>query len=296
MNAVPLPPTRPGPRAAAGGSAEHRSSAIYPSIVTHRRLQPVPHAFTYRVLSTLIDLDEVADLGRDGGPFRYNRPGVVSFLDRDHGPRDGSPLRPWIDAHLAAMGFDPNGGRVSILCAPRILGYVFNPLSVWFCHHRDGSLQAILYEVRNTFGQYHNYLIPVDPGRLPGALVRQSCHKEFHVSPFMPMDLTYRFVVREPGDRVSVAMRLHHTDSADRALFAAAWRGRRVAFTKANVRRELAANPLSTMKVTAGIHVEALRLWAKGAPLHRRPPAPAIGTRYVWPDRTADGAPERLLA
>ncbi len=291
--------TRPAPPAAAGRDAEDRVSAIYPSIVTHRRLQPAPHAFSYRVLSTLIDLDEVADLGRDGRLFRHNRPGVVSFLDRDHGPRDGSPLRPWIDRHLGAMGIDLEGGPVRILCSPRVLGYVFNPLSVWFCHHRDGSLRAMLYEVRNTFGQHHNYLIPVEPGRLPSALVRHSCRKEFHVSPFMPMDLEYGFVVREPDERISIAMRLRHTEGADgpeRALFTAAWRGRRVAFTKANLRRALAANPLSTLKVTVGIHTEALRLWAKGVPLHRRPPAPGVETRYVWPDRTVVERPDWLLA
>lgn len=285
-------------RPAGAVSGAGRSSALYPSVVTHRRLRPVHHAFSYRVLSTLIDLDELPDLDRDEGLFRHNRRSVISFLDRDHGPRDGSPLRPWIDGHLAAMGIDLDGGRVRILCSPRILGYVFNPLSVWFCHHRDGSLRAILYEVRNTFGEYHNYLIPVEPGRLPGAVVRQSCRKEFHVSPFMPMDLRYDFAVREPGERVSVAMRLHRADRADEAdaMFVAAWRGRRVEFSSSNLRRELSANPMSTVKVIAGIHVEALRLWVKGAPRHQRPPAPAVGTRYVWPDRTLDVAAERLPA
>jgi uncharacterized protein len=281
MSAAPLLRARPSLPAAAGG----RVSAIYPSVVTHRRLGPVPHAFSYRVLTTLIDLGEVAGLDRDGGLFRHNRPGVVAFLDRDHGPRDGSPLRPWIDGHLAQMGIDLDGGRVRILCSPRILGYVFNPLSVWFCHHRDGSLRGLLYEVRNTFGEHHNYLIPVEPGRAPGAMVRQSCGKDFHVSPFMPMNLRYAFAVREPGQRVSVTMRLLHPDAGPGtgAMFVAAWRGRRVEFTRANLRRAVAANPLSTLKITAGIHAEALRLWAKGAPLHPKPPAPKVETSYVEP-------------
>ncbi|HXJ64545.1 MAG TPA: DUF1365 domain-containing protein [Actinomycetota bacterium] len=278
MSSPALLEARP-PAAPAG-----RASAIYPSTVTHRRLGPVPHEFSYRVLTTLIDLDEVAELDRDGGPFRYNRSGLVAFLDRDHGPRDGSPLRPWIDGHLAAMGIDLDGGPVRILCSPRILGYVFNPLSVWFCHHRDGSLRGLLYEVRNTFGESHNYLIPVEPGPTPGAPIRQSCRKDFHVSPFMPMDVRYDFAVREPDERAAVTMRVTGPEGADRPngpMFVAAWHGRRIEFTKANLRRALAANPLSTLKVTAGIHIEALRLWVKGAPFHRKPPAPGMDTRYV---------------
>lgn len=275
----------PAGRRALRGARPPPASSVVPGVVVHRRLRPVSHAFSYRVLSMLIDLDELPDLDRRSALFGHNRRRVVSFLDRDHGPRDGSPLRPWVEGHLALAGIDIEDGPVRILCSPRILGYVFNPLSVWFCHHRDGSLRAVLYEVRNTFGEYHNYLIPVDPDRPAGAPVRQSCRKQFPVSPFMPMDLRYRFHVREPDDRIAVSMRL---DDADGAVFVASWRGERRPFTAHSLRRALAANPLSTVKVIAGIHWEAVRLWRKRVPLHPRPQAPAAETSYVQ-DESATG-------
>lgn len=264
-----------------------RVSAIYPSTVTHRRLRPSPHAFRYRVLSVLVDLDELDELGSRSVLFRHNRSGVVAVLDRDHGPRDGTPLRPWMEQHLARVGIDLEGGPIRLLCSPRILGYVFNPLSVWFCHHRDGSLLAILYEVRNTFGEFHSYLIPVDPGRPAGQPIRQACRKAFHVSPFMPMDLQYRFRVSEPAEAVSVSMRL---DDGSGPLLVASWHGRRVPLDAAHLLRALASNPLSTFKVIAGIHWEALRLWRKGVRIHRRPQAPTVEVSDVLPGDLAVGA------
>ena len=135
---------------------------VYFGEVMHRRLGAVRHRFTYRVFSILLDLDRVATLGRRLKLFSYNRANIFSFQDRDHGARDGSPLRPWVERHLSAAGLGHlRGGRIRLLCFPRLWGYVFNPLSVFFCHRRDGALAAVLYEVNNTFGQRHSYLIPV---------------------------------------------------------------------------------------------------------------------------------------
>ena len=177
------------------------ASALYFGKVMHKRLRPFVHAFSYRVFSLYLDLDEAETLSRRLRLFSHNRWNLFSFQDRDHGPRNGSPLRPWIDRHLSAAGIDLEGGAVRLLCFPRVLGYVFNPLSIWFCHHVDGSLRAVLYEVRNTFGEKHGYLIPLAPGHKSGGAVIQDAAKAFYVSPFIAMEQRYDFRLAEPGDR-----------------------------------------------------------------------------------------------
>jgi hypothetical protein len=247
-------------------------SALYTGRVMHVRHRPQRHRFDYAVTSLLIDLDELETLARSRRLLAIDRPGVVSFRQADHGPRDGTPLRPWIDARLADAGIDLGGGRVQLLCFPRIWGYVFNPLTTWFCHRADGSLAAVLYEVSNTFGQHHCYLIPVDPAQARGGTLRQSCEKAFYVSPFLPMDARYSFRLHRPGETLSLAIR---HDATDGSAMSAVQTGTRRALTDANLLRMLLRQPALTFKVMGGIHWEALRLWRKGARFHRRPAAPA---------------------
>lgn len=246
------------------------SSALYVGHVRHTRLRPFVHAFTYRVFALLIDLDELPALDRRLRLFSHNRRNVLSFMDRDHGPRDGTPLRPWIEERLAFDGIDITGGRVRLLCMPRVLGYVFNPLSVWFCHDRDGGLRAILYEVSNTFGERHGYLLPVLPGDETGGTVRQRTAKSFYVSPFLPPQGRYGFRVEVPGERLRLAIRLQ---DALGPLLAASQTGRRRPLNDASLTAALAYAPALTWKVIAVIHWQALRLWLKGALVHRRPKA-----------------------
>ncbi|AWK89963.1 DUF1365 domain-containing protein [Azospirillum thermophilum] len=245
------------------------ASALYVGTVVHRRLKPVRHRLSYRVFSLLADLEELPELDRRLRLFSHNRAGLLGFRDRDHGPGDGRPLRAWADAQLDRAGIE-GGGPVRILCFPRVLGFVFNPLSVWFCHRRDGSLSAILHEVTNTFGQRHSYLIPAAVG--PDGLVRQSCDKRFYVSPFMAMETAYQFRIRPPGEHLAVA--IHQTD-AEGAVLHASLAARRVDLSDAALLRAWARHPLMTAKVVAGIHWEALHLWRKGLRLHPRPEPPA---------------------
>jgi len=249
-------------------TAQRLQSCFYFGAVMHRRLRPVRHRFAYRVFSCLIDLDELPALGRTR-LFGHNRFNLMSFHDRDHGPRDGSALRPWIEARLNEAGIDIAGGPVRLLCFPRVLGYVFNPLSVWFCHHADGTLRAILYEVANTFGERHCYLIPVRGE--DAATVAQSCLKAFHVSPFIALSGHYRFQLRAPGERLAIAIR---EEDVGGPVMVAAQNGRRVAFRTGTVLQAFIRYPLMTLKVIAAIHLEAFRLWRKGAVFHRRPAAP----------------------
>jgi len=246
--------------------------AVYVGRVGHKRLLPFRHAFVYRVFSLWLDLDAIPEQAARLRLFSHNRFNLFSFHDRDHGRRDGSSVRPWIERALAARGIDLAGGRIGVLCFPRLFGFVFNPLTVYFCHHADGSLRAMLYEVKNTFGQQHGYVLPVSPGHPPGAPIGQTCDKSFYVSPFIGMDATYRFRLAEPGERLSVTIR---ESVPEGELLIATLTGRRVPLTDGALVRAFVTHPLMTVKVIAAIHWQALRLWRKGARFHRRPPPPA---------------------
>ncbi len=201
---------RPGrsTRAVARRSGGRVNSAIYEGTVAHRRFFPVGHRFAYGVYYLWLDLDELLELDRSLAGFGHNRAAPVSFHDRDHGPRDGSPLRPWLDALLREAGIDLQGGPVRILTLPRILGHVFNPVSVWFGYGPAGDLRAVLYEVSNTFGQWHHHLRAVD-GLDAAGNARHVFDKGLFVSPFIDQDATYEFRVRPPDERVALMVREH---------------------------------------------------------------------------------------
>ena len=244
------------------------NSAIFRGPVIHERLRPKRHRLRYDVFTLLIDLDELPDLDRMAPLFGYNRRALLSFYDRDHGPATGAALRPWVEDRLREAGLEPDGGAIRLLCYPRILGYVFNPLSVYFCYTRDGALHAILYEVCNTYDERHVYVIrAASDGR---AVIRQRCDKKLYVSPFMEMATTYHFRVVPPTDRLNIAIR---QEDADGLLFAAAFRGSRTSLTHRALAGCLVTFPFLTMKVIGAIHWEALLLWAKGLRVFPHTPA-----------------------
>lgn len=245
--------------------------ALYHGTVLHRRLRPKRHVMRYRVFWMLLDLDHLGEADRGLRLFTHNRAGVLSFWDRDHGDGSGRPLRPQIEGHLASAGLDIGGGAIRVLCFPRLFGLVFNPLSVFLCHHPDGTLAAVLYEVSNTFGQRHTYVVPVRADEAAAGLVRQTAPKRFYVSPFVGMTADYHFRVIPPGARTAVAI----TETDDHGPFLhASFSGTREEASDRALFRALLRYPLMTLKVVGGIHWEALKLWGKGVPLHRRPPPP----------------------
>jgi DUF1365 family protein len=246
------------------------SSGIYAGRVFHRRLRPRVHALSYRVFYLLLDLDEVAALARGSRVFSYNGFGLLGFHDRDHGPGEDRPLRPWIEAQLARAGISIHGGRIFVLTFPRVLGYVFNPLTVYFCHDAAGGLAAMLYEVSNTFGERHSYVIPVDEAAAP--TVAQACDKAFFVSPFMGVEGRYHFKVQRPGARIALTIR---ESDGEGALLTASFAGDRRPFDDGALFRAFLTHPLLTLKVVGAIHWEALKLWVKGVPLRDRPVSPA---------------------
>jgi len=245
------------------------NSALYAGVVIHQRLRPRPHRLRYRMVQGLFDLDELDDAHAKLRCFARNRFGLFAFHDRDYGDGSATPLREQIEAHLRGAGLAPDGGPIRLLAMPRVLGHIFNPISVWFCHRKDGSLLALIYEVTNTHRQRHNYLIPVE-GAAAG-IVRQSCAKTLYVSPFMDMDMHYDFAVRPPGDKVMVLVR--GKDEAG-PLISACFAARRRPLTDAQLLRAFVTIPLVTLKTVAGIHWEALRLWLKGIAIRRAPPPP----------------------
>jgi DUF1365 family protein len=246
-------------------SARHR---IYFTRVLHRRLVPVGYRFSYRVFSLLVDLDGLSDLrSRFLSPNRFN---LLSFHERDHGPRDGSPLKPWAEDLLRRRGIDIEGGRIQLLCFPRVLGYGFNPLSIWYCRHRDGTLRAVIAEVSNTFGEHHFYLL--SNGGLPLSWpVAESVEKQLHVSPLMGMEATYVFRLAEPSDRLSVLIK--QVENGGLTLVASQ-QGEGYAVSDKRLLAALLRVPLMTFKVMAAIHWQALKIWLRGAPFFPKPSPP----------------------
>jgi DUF1365 family protein len=238
-------------------------SAIYTGVVRHKRFTPRVHAFRYRVFALLLDLDELPDLNSRLKMFGWNRLGVFSFQDRDHG--DGRPLRDWLDGLLAGAGITADGTR-RVLCYPRILGYVFNPISVWFCHDRHGALKAMIYEVHNTYEERHCYVLPVTEG---GA-VAHDCAKVFYVSPFLSKDCRYRFQIVPPAEKVALVI---HEEEAGLPVLDASFTGKHRAISDGALLAMLLAYPLMTLKVVVAIHFEAVRLMLKGVPCHPHSPA-----------------------
>ncbi len=253
---------------------------LYFGPVMHQRMQPFGHRFEAKVFSLLIDLDRLEDVF-EGIPFAaVDKPALVSFQQKDHGPEDGSSLRAHADMLFERAGRE-RPARLFLLCYPRVLGYTFNPLSIYYAFNASGGLTGLLYEVRNTFGDKHIYVAPLEANEMSVAGVRQERKKVFFVSPFLGFDLNYRFRLTEPG--ASLAVRILEVDDADVPVFAATFHGQRRPLTLASLARASLAVPLLGLNVVARIHWQALRLWAKGADFHHRPPAPAPAS---YPART----------
>lgn len=234
------------------------SAELLTGRVTHRRLRPVQHHFSYGVFFLRLPLTRLAEAG-----IAVNRPALCSFYYRDHGARDGSHPLAWIRAVLAREGIAADG-EIWLQCFPRVLGYVFNPVSFWFCEDRDGRLQAVLAEVNNTFGERHAYLL-----RAEGAL---EARKVFHVSPFFPVAGHYRFRFDEHAGRRLA--RIDYFDEAGPLLYTGIY-GRPQPLTRARLAAACLAHPFMTFAIMARIHWQALRLWLKRVPFFAKPAAPA---------------------
>ena len=245
------------------------ASALYAGAVSHRRFAPRGHRLRYRMFQMLLDLDEARDLGRRLRLFSCNRFNLFSHFDRDHGDGRADGLRAWVEDALGEAGIPVTGGQILLLCLPRVLGHVFNPLSVYYCFQTDGSLAATLYEVNNTFGQRHFYLIEAKPDE--DGIIRQSCAKALHVSPFMDMHMDYDFALSVPSDHVRTSVMVSEPGGA--LILTATFAGARRDLTDSGLLAAAISYPLMTLQVVAAIHFEAVKLWFKRLPW-RPPPQP----------------------
>lgn len=245
------------------------ASALYVGQVGHARLRPRRHALRYRMFMLLLDLDEATALARRLRWFSLNRFNLLSFHPRDYGDGSQTSLRTQVEGHLDAAGLSIDGGPIRLLCLPRVLGYVFNPLSVYFCYRHNGELHAILYEVSSTFGERHSYLIPAVAGA--SGTIRQSAEKRLHVSPFLDMALRYDFRIQPPGDKLSVVI---DAVDAEGLILTANFSGRRRELSDRELVKAWLAHPLLTLKVIAVIHWEGVKILLKGIGLRAGPPAP----------------------
>lgn len=244
------------------------AAALYPARVMHRRLVAPLYRFVYRISYLLVDVDRLHELPARLRFFSLNRWNLLSLHTRDYG--DGRGLRLWAERVLHDGGVMLNGGRIRLLTLPRVLGFAFNPISLWYCEHADGSLRAIIAEVRNTFGERHSYLLASGGAPWPYSQT-QDKDKCFHVSPFFDLVGRYRFQIDEPGERVRVAI---HETREGVPIFDATLAGERRTLTDGAILRQVLTMPAMTLKVVAGIHWEALKIWLRGAKFHPKPPPP----------------------
>jgi uncharacterized protein len=233
-------------------------SSLYVGSIMHRRVRPRAHHFRYQAFWLFADLDELPRLSQDLRLFSHNRPNLFSLYDKDHGDGSMTPLRQQAEKLLAAQGLAIGAGRIALLCMPRTFGFSFNPLSVYFCHREDGALAAVIYQVHNTFGERHAYVLPADG--LNGT-VHQTCRKNFYVSPFMAMDLDYDFRLLPPGESMALAIRAKGPSGP---VLNAAAAGRREVLSDGALMRLALTVPAVTWKVISAIHWEAVRLLLKG--------------------------------
>nr|WSX76187.1 DUF1365 domain-containing protein [Streptomyces sp. NBC_00899] len=259
MRPAPSRTGRPPARTPAG-----TAPALYECVVAHARTAPVRHSFRHRTYMWLVDVDSPPVLPRVLRP-------LARFDPRDHFGGAREPLRTALERFLASRGVRLDGGRVLMLAHARVLGHVFNPLTLYWCSDRAGAPVCVVAEVHNTYGERHCYLLRTDAGG------RAEVPKELYVSPFFPVDGGYRMRLPEPGERLAVTVQLQR---AGQVQFTATLRGRRRPATARNLLAATARHPWSTLAVSAAIRLHGIHLYLRGLPVRHRPaPVPQEGLK-----------------
>ena len=246
------------------------AASLYFGKVMHARLKPKTHRFSYNIFSLVIDLDRFEEADGKSRFFSVNKPGLISFHEKDHGKRDGTSLRHHINELLINGGIQPPE-KIMLWCNPRVFGYTFNPLSIFFCYDEKGAVSALVYQVNNTFGQSHSYVAKVISDDPELASIKNSTQKIFYVSPFLDMDLRYDFRIQPPSDALKIRI-LEHDGSGP--ILSATFSGYKRVLNSKNLMIGILKTLGLTWKITAGIHYEAFLLWFKGNKLRKRPAPP----------------------
>jgi DUF1365 family protein len=248
-------------------------SALYTGTLVHARRTPKENVFRYPVCFYLLDLDELPALDRGLRFFSYNGRNLVTLRDRDHLGDPARTIRENVLDFLDGRGIDLAGGRILLLTNLRVLGYVFNPVSFYYCYGPDGELRCMVAEVSNTFGEMHPYLL--GEGQRTGEHA-YTARKRMHVSPFFSLDQEYRFFFSEPGERLHA--RVDVWEGGQRRL-GSVLAGTRQPLLNSTLGNALLRYPLMPQQVISRIHWQALRLYLKGVPFHPKPPfVPGVGS------------------
>ena len=237
----------------------YEPNGLYHGHVRHARYSPKRHRFSYRVFSFLMDIDQLEQTDKQLRLFSFNRLNLFSFWQKDHGPKDGSALRPFLNQLLSEAGV-PKPDKIKILCYPRILGLAFNPITLYYCHNDKGQISAMIYEVQNTFGGDHIYVVNLRNG---DTQANHSRDKQLHVSPFMGMHARYSFTAPPPDDKIKFIIRETYEEQP---ILVASFIGKRKRLTDTELLKSFVTHPLLTLKIIIGIHFEALKLLLKGVP------------------------------
>ena len=238
------------------------NSCIYNGYVSHTRYKPVKHSLRYNTFSLFIDLDEIENLSKNNFIFSFNKFNIFSFFNKDHGDRDGLCLKNWVLNKLKKFDINKDINNIKLLCYPRVFGYVFNPLSIFYCYENK-NLRAVMYEVKNTFNEQHTYIFKVKSNNE----ISQKCKKKFYVSPFMDMETQYEFKLLNPDENLSVLIKQSDKDGI---ILTAVQKGTKKEFNMKQLLVNFVLYPLMTLKIIGAIHYEALRLWKKGAKYRSR--------------------------
>ena len=238
------------------------NSCIYNGIVKHQRFKPIEHSLNYKTFSMLLDLDEIENLAKNISIFSLNKFNIFSFYNIDHGARDGGSLKDWVQKNIKKFNISDNITKIKLLCYPRMFGYVFNPLSIFYCYENN-NLKAIFYEVKNTFNEQHTYIFKIKDNEK----IEQKCKKKFYVSPFIDMETYYNFKLSNPKDKLSIFIK--QTDGKEIVL-TATQTGEKREFSFKQLLINFFKYPLMTIKIISSIHYEAFFLWKKGAVYRKR--------------------------
>lgn len=255
-------------------ATETPALALFEGMTVHCRYAPFRRRFQFNLAQILIDVDRIGQAARGLRLFSYNRPNLVSFYDRDHGDRSGAPLRDWAEAKFKSGGVALEGGAIQLLCFPRMFGYVFNPISVFFGYGPDGVLRGLIYEVNNTFGESHSYVARVEDGRA----APHRAAKAFHVSPFFGVEGDYTFRLKPPGENLLLTIENRVTGARTHFATLAA---KKAVLSDSRLAKICLAMPFMTLAVVAGIHWHALFIWMRGARYHPKPAPPADETSFA---------------